>query len=280
MIRFFHRRFNSGRVTSLQRQVGLIVLTGLTTLSILASTTASVAARVAPTGTPTVEGISVPESGEPVILQPGNNARLISPLKVKLISKPGEDGLIRIELIGHDNRLIFRRLLNYADYKDKTLLIDQEIPFEVRDDEPARLQVILEDRKGKANFLTSVQLTLLKIKGSETSGESPINPRIKVDMPDPRSSVKGVDLAVKTGFKPVNDTPVVVEVLASDWHTLTSKIVKISIPADQTAFTPINVKLPYKTGSNLPVTIRIRQESNNLITGPVFMWSEKVTLTP
>jgi hypothetical protein len=235
---------------------------------------------VAPTGTPTTEGISLPESGEPVILLPGNNARLISPLKMKLISKPGEDGLIRIELIGHDNRLIFRRLLNYADYKDKMLLLDQEIPFEVRDDETARLQVILEDRKGKANFLTSVQLTLLQIKGSETGGDNPVNPRIKVEMPDPGSTVMGADLTVQMGFKPINDTPVVVEVLASDWHTLTSKLVKISIPADQTAFTPINVKLPFKTGSNIPVTIRIRQESNNLINGPVFMWSEKVTLTP
>jgi hypothetical protein len=255
-------------------------LTGLTTLSILASTTASVNARVAPTATPAVEGIAIPDSGEPVILLPGNNARLVSPLKIKFISKPGEDGLIRIELIGHDNRLIFRRLLNYADYKGKTLLVDQEIPFEVRDDENARLQVVLEDKKGKINFLTSIQLTLLQIKGSETSGEIPVNPRIKIGIPEPGSSVKGAGLVIQTGIKPINDTPVVVEVLASDWHTLTSKIVKISIPADQTAFTPINVKLPYKTGSNLPVTIRIRQESNNLITGPVFIWSEKVTLTP
>lgn len=256
------------------------MVTGLTTLSLLAGTTVSADARVSPTITPTAAEVSVPESGEPVILQPGNNARLISPLKLKLISHPGEDGLIRIELLGHDNRLIFRRLLNYSDYQNKTLLVEQEIPFEVRADETARLQVILEDRKGKATFLTSIQLTLLQIKGSETAGESPVNPRIKMDMPEPASSVKGEELVVKTGIKPVNDTPVVVEVLASDWHTLTSKIVKISIPADQTAFTPINVKLPYRTGSRLPVTIRIRQESNNLITGPVFMWSEKVTLTP
>jgi hypothetical protein len=280
VIRFFHRGFNSGRFTLPRRQVIWILVTGLTTLSLLAGTPVRADARFSTGVTPTVTKVTVPESGEPVILQPGNNARLISPLKLKVLSHPGEDGLIRIELLGHDNRLIFRRLLNYADYQNKTLLVDQEIPFEVRSDEPARLQVILEDRKGKANFLTSVQLTLLQIKGSETGGESPINPRIKVEMPDRSSSVKGEDLVVKTGIKPVNDTPVVVEVLASDWHTLTSKIVKISIPADQTAFTPINVKLPYRTGSSLPVTIRIRQESNTLITGPVFMWSEKVTLTP
>jgi hypothetical protein len=279
VIRFFHRGFNTGRLTKFRRQLIMLLVTGLTTLSLFAGTPVT-AAGISPTGTPTAVQVTVPASGEPVILQPGNNARLISPLKLTLMSHPGEDGLIRIELLGHDNRLIFRRLLNYADYQTKTMLIEQEIPFEVRSDEPARLQVVLEDRKGKANFLTSVQLTLLQIKGSETAGESPVNPRIKIDMPEPASSVKGEDLVVKTGIKPVNDTPVVVEVLASDWHTLTSKIVKISIPADQTAFTPINVKLPYRTGSRLPVTIRIRQESNNLITGPVFMWSEKVTLTP
>jgi hypothetical protein len=261
------------------RHMVWIMVTGLTTLSLLAGTPV-IAAGDSPTGTPTAAEITIPDSGEPVILQPGNNARLISPLKMKLLTHPGEDGLIRIELLGHDNRLIFRRLLNYADYQNKTMLIEQEITFEVRSDETARLQVILEDRKGKANFLTSVQLTLLQIKGSETAGESAVNPRVKIDVPQPDSSVKGEDLMVKTSIKPVNDTPIVVEVLASDWHTLTSKIVKITIPADQTAFTPINIKLPYRTGTRLPVTVRIRQESNNLITGPVFMWSEKVTLTP
>jgi len=280
VIRFFHRSFNPERVLTHRRQAMLILLTGLTTLSMLAFSTAPADARVLPTATPQIVEVSLPDSGEPVILQPGNTARLVSPLKLKLLSKPGEDGLIRVELIGHDNRLIFRRLLDYTAYQGKTLLIEQEIPFEVRSDEAARLQVILEDRKGKANFLASIQLTLLKIKGSETIGESPVNPRIKIESPLPGSSVKGSELVIKAGLKPVNDTPVVIEVLASDWHTLTSKILKLSIPADQTAFTPIEVKLPFKTGSKLPVTIRIRQESNSLITGPVLMWSEKVTLTP
>ncbi len=279
MIRFCHRCFNPGKISTVRRCIWLIILTGIASLSVLASNTTAVDARVLPTITPD-SGISIPESGEPVILQPGNDACLISPLKLKLISKPGEDGQIRIELIGHDNRMIFRRLLDYPDFIGKTLVLEQDIPFEVRADEKARLQVVLEDRKGKVNYLTSVQLTLLKIKGSETSGESPVNPRIKIEMPEPGNSVKGSDLIVKAGYKPINDTPVVVEVLASDWHTLTSKILKITIPADQTAFTPIEVNLPVKTSSELPVTIRIRQESNNLINGPVFIWSEKVTLTP
>ena len=280
MIRLPHRSFNPGKASSIRRRFWLIILTGITSLSVLASHTSAVNARVSPTITPVDTGISVPDSGEPVILQPGNDARLVSPMNLKLLTKPGEDGQIRIELIGHDNRMIFRRLLDYPDFVGKTLVIEQEIPFEVRADEKARLQVILEDRKGKVNFLTSVQLTLLKIKGSETAGDSPVNPRIKIEMPEPGSSVKGSELVVKAGYKPINDTPVVVEVLASDWHTLTSKILKITIPADQTAYTPIEVKLPVKTSSKLPVTIRIRQESNNLINGSVFMWSEKATLTP
>ena len=201
-------------------------------------------------------------------------------MNIKILTRPGDDGLIRIELIGHDNRLIFRRLLDYTSFKGNTILVDQQIPFEIRDEETARLQVVLEDGKGKINYLTSVQLTLLTIKGTETNGEAAVYPRVNIENPLIDSSVKGADLVVAAGLKPVNNTPVVVEVLASDWHTLTSKIIKITIPADQTAFTPIEVKLPFKTGAKIPVTIRIRQESNNLITGPVLIWSEKVTLTP
>ncbi len=232
-----------------------------------------------PSITPTdTIGISVPDSGEPVILAPGNDARLISPLKLKLATKPGEDGMIRIDMIGHDNRLIFRKLLSFTDYKGKTLLIEQEIPFEIRSDEKARLQVVLENSKGKPVYIVSVELTLLLVRGSETNGDAPVNPQFIIDQPTPGQTVQGEFLVIKGGIKPINNTPIVVEILASDWHTLTSKIVAIKIPTDQTAFTPIDVKLPFKTGSQIPVTLRIRQESNTLINGTVLLWSEKLTL--
>jgi hypothetical protein len=236
-------------------------------------------AETTPTATPVTQtDITLPKSGEPVIFSPGNNARLISPLKLKVAAKPGEDGMIRIELIGHDNRLIFRKLLSFLDFKGKTLLIEQEIPFEIRADEPARLQIVLENSKGKPIYITSVGLMLVLVQGSETSGEAPVNPRFKIEQPTPGQTVQGEFLVIKGGIKPINNTPIVVELMASDWHTLTSKIVSINIPTDQTAFTLIDVNLPFKTGTQIPATLRIRQESNSLINGTVLLWSEKLTL--
>ncbi len=228
--------------------------------------------------TPEPHSITVPESGEPVILSPGNDARLVSPLKLKVASKPGDDGMVRIELIGRDNRLIFRKLLDFKEYKGNTLLIEQEIPFEIRSDEKARLQVVLENAKGKPVFITSVNLTLLSVGGTEVKGEEAVYPRFKIEQPYPGQSVQGEFLVVKGQIKPVNNTPIVLELIASDWHTLTSKIVAITLPADQTAFIPIEVKLSYKTGTQIPATLRIRQESNNMINGTVMLWSEMITL--
>lgn len=278
-IRFF--KSNANRAGRYYRPVLLILmLLGLAGYSLECTSIVQADSSVHMTATPSsVSGISIPESGEPVILQPGNHARLVSPLKLKLLTHPGEDGLVRLELIGHDNRLIFRKLLDYKEYSNKTLLIEQEIPFEVRNDEPARLQVVLEDSKGKTIFVSSIELTLLVVKGSEINGDAPVNPRFIIEQPVSGSTVPGTDLFVKAKIKPINETPVVVEVLAKDWNTLASKLVSVKFPADQTAYIPIQVKLPYKTGTDTPVTIRIRQESSTLITGTVLMWSEKVTLT-
>ncbi|HEX7555719.1 MAG TPA: hypothetical protein VF338_03770, partial [Leptolinea sp.] len=234
---------------------------------------------ISPTPTPEAKTI-IPASGEPVILQPGNNARLISPLKLQLMTQPGDDGLIRVELIGQDNRLIFRKLMDYRAYKGKTILIEQEIPFEIREDESARLQVVLEDARGKMTFLTSLQLTLLMVRGSETSGEAPINPRFKIEQPLPDDSVDGDSLKIECGVKPINDTPIIIEILATDGRTLEARFFSLDVPADQTAFTPVAVNLPYKVSIPTPVTLRIRQESNSLIKGTVLLWSELITLNP
>lgn len=229
------------------------------------------------TPTPILE-FSIPESGEPVILSPGDNARLVSPLKIKLATRPGDDGMVRIELFGKDHRLIFRKLLDYGKYKRKTILIEQEIPFEIRSDESARLQVVLENYKNKPIFITSVDLTLLSVRGTESKGEEAVYPRFKIEQPVPGQTVQGEFLVIKGQIKPVNNTPIVVELIASDWNTLTSKIVGITLPADQTAYTPILVKLPFKTETQIPATLRIRQESNTLIKGTVMLWSDMITL--
>lgn len=279
----FHNKCEN-RPAALNRPVFMILIVVFVLFQGLASSFHPVQAEsyAGPTTvTPTPEiNITIPGSGEPVILQPGNNARLISPLKLKVTAQPGEDGLIRIEMLGHDNRAIFRKLMDYSAYQGKTLLIEQEIPFEIRSDESARLQVVIENTKGKTIFLTSVDLTLLLVKGTETSGEKPVNPRLKIEQPIPGTSITGETLTLKGGFKPINDTPLLIEVLASDWHTLTSRIIPINIPADQTAFAAFEAKLSYKTKTDIPATIRIRQDSNNLIKGPVFLWSEKIILVP
>lgn len=222
----------------------------------------------------------LPASGEPVIIMPGNNARLASPIMLKLITRPGEDGMVRIDLVGHDNRLIYRSFKDYTQYQEDTILIEEEIPFEVRSDESARLQVILENTKDKTIYLASVDVTLLLIKGTEKAGESPVNPRLVIEEPVAGAAVTGEELVVKGKIKLINENPIIFEVLSDDWLTLTSKMITVPVPADKTAFASFEVKLPLKLKEKTSVTIRIHQESKGLITGSVFTWSEKVFLIP
>lgn len=236
---------------------------------------------VVATITPTIDNqYKLPASGEPVILTPGNSARLVSPIKMKYMAHPSDNGMIRIDLIGHDNRYIYRKIMDYSAFQGKPLLLEEEIPFEVRADEKARLQVVLENIKGKPIHLTSIELMLLQVKGTETDGEPAINPRVIIDQPAPGITINGDNIEIKGKIKPINNTPLVFEALTKDWNTLTSRMITVNTPADQTAYATFDVKLANIADGETPVTLRIRQESDNRINGTVFLWSEELLLLP
>jgi hypothetical protein len=275
------RSYEKNRLVGNRRPVFLMIFVTLYLAILLMSTTNIVQAKTASflTGSP-ASPVDVPASGEPVILAPGNNASLISPLKIQVITKPGEDGLVRIELIGQDNRLIFRKLLNYRSYSGKTLLIDQVIPFEIREDETARLQIVLEDKKGKTTFLNSVSLNLLGLRGRESDGDPAVNPHFRIHQPDITAPIKGKLLTLECDIKPINNTPVNIELVARDGHTMASRLVQITMPNNQLAYVNLIASLPFSVPTPTEVTLRIRQDSNNLIKGTVLLWSSKVTLSP
>jgi hypothetical protein len=276
--------FIINRPVGYRRPVLLSLLVSILLATIILPAAGTVHAQTAiitSIATPTPDSqIEIPASGEPVIIYPGNNASTISPLKMQIATKPGEDGLVRIELIGKDNRLIFRRLIDYRTYKDMILLINQTIPFEIRNDESARLQVVLEDAKGRTIFLNSIDINLLGVRGRESAGDAPVNPHFRIDQPDLTSEIKGKSLTVLCGIKPVNNTPVNIELVAKDGHTMASRLVQITMPNDQTAFASIKAELPFSVPVPTVVTLRIRQDSNNLIKGTVLLWSSKLTISP
>jgi hypothetical protein len=215
-----------------------------------------------------------------VILQPGDNARIVSPLILSLLTRPGEDGFIRIDLIGQDNRLIFRKLMDYRSYKSQTLLIEEKISFEIRKTESARLQVVLEDKKGRTTFVSSINLTLLGVRGNENPGDPPTTPHFLIDAPDLSAPITGKTLSLKSSIKPANTNAVIVELIGEDGHTMVSRLVQIAVPNDQTARVVLNAELPFKVTSPTEARLRIRQESNSMIKGTVMLWSQKITLGP
>jgi hypothetical protein len=232
------------------------------------------------TQTKTSPDLKLPDSGEPVILQPGDNARIVSPLILSLLTRPGEDGFIRIDLIGQDNRLIFRKLMDYRSYKSQTLLIEEKISFEIRKTESARLQVVLEDKKGRTTFVSSINLTLLGVRGNENPGDPPTTPHFLIDAPDLSAPITGKTLSLKSSIKPANTNAVIVELIGEDGHTMVSRLVQIAVPNDQTARVVLNAELPFKVTSPTEARLRIRQESNSMIKGTVMLWSQKITLGP
>ena len=121
-----------------------------------------------PTITPTPQpppGIPGPGYGILQILYPGTDSRVTSPIRLRLAVQTRYTDAVRIELLGEDGRLLYRRLLRLGEDQPPhgLLTFAFEIPFEVRGEaETGRLQVLANDAYGRPLFQNAIQLTLLK----------------------------------------------------------------------------------------------------------------------
>ena len=84
-----------------------------------------------PTATPTVTLTPTPPFAYLHITRPGLFSKLISPYRMEAMVQPGEDGLVRIEVIGEDNRLIANQVLDYRDYMNRRFWIAPFLEFQI-----------------------------------------------------------------------------------------------------------------------------------------------------
>ncbi len=236
-----------------------------------------------PTVTPTPQPtLPLPGTGYGVlqILYPGRDSRVVSPIRLRLAVQTGYTDAVRVELLGEDGRLIYRRLLRLSSNQPPhgLLTFALEIPFEVRGEaETARLQVLANDADGRPLFQNAIRLTLL------TEGQPQINYRaadrspILFQSPQPRQTIQGGQLVVVGKALRRADA---VEALLIDGRG--KVLLYRSAPlgtADADGYAPFTFHIPYKVNEALRVRLVVRE---NAITPPgvLYLNSLPLTLTP
>jgi hypothetical protein len=231
--------------------------------------------------TPTITNTPTPPPPTVNIVRPGLLSKLLSPIQMELYLNAGEDGKATIELIGEDGRVISNKVIDFgSDQAGKREWLAPELQFEIdAAAETARLQVSTQDKHGRRQAIASVEVVLLAV------GHNEINPAVidqepyLIRQPEANTVVSGGLLVINGLARPVNDSPLHIDLVSESNAVIASKDITVPPPTGPLSHTPFTVQIPYNVDGPTPVRLVIRQEDSRIV-GTMALTSELITLNP
>jgi hypothetical protein len=152
-----------------------------------------------------------------------------------------------------------------------------KIPFEIRAAaEIGVIQVSTKDKLGRLQSLSSLRILLL------SNGVSQINPagnaiyeRVTFLQLPVNSDVFGGILSLRGQFTPYNHQPVILELISDTGQGLSLRVLNFPSLDPQN----FNTTLPYKVTQPTQARLFIHQE-DDVLKGPVYIYSQEITLNP
>jgi hypothetical protein len=139
--------------------------------------------------------------------------------------------------------------------------------------------VLTADRAGRIIELMSVELVLLKVGRNEIFGPEVTQEPYLIRGPKEGQTVSGGLLSIDGLFRPVNNSPIILEAIAEDNRVLFTKQFEVQPPSGPLSHTPLKLDVPYKVSTATPVRLIFRQEGSR-IPGTVALSSLLVILEP
>jgi len=233
-----------------------------------------------PTFTPTITYTPTPPQPTNYLLRPGLLSKVVSPIKTELYAVTGDGGKITLELVGEDGRVISRQIITRGDDEGVRVWMAPEMPFEIEAAaETARLQVSSLDSFGRLIGLSSVDLVLLSVGRNEINPAAIDQEPYLIRKPRAADTVSGGMLLLEGLARPVNDSPLIIELVNESGVVLSTKRLVVEKPAAPLSHTPFTIEIPYRVSTAIPVRLSIRQEGSR-IPGTVALVSRLITLEP
>ncbi len=233
-----------------------------------------------PSRTPTITFTPTPPAPAIYLVRPGLLSRVVSPIEMELYAYTGGDGKISIELVGEDGRVISRQVMDYGGKAGRHVWIIPKLPFEIdAAAETARLQVSTKDEFGRLEWLSSVNLVLLSMGRSEINPPAITQASYLIRRPKKETTVSGGLLVVSGLARPVNDSPLILELLNENGGVLLTKQLVVPPPTGELSHTPFSVEIPYHVSQPVPVRLTLYQQGSR-IPGIVELASEELILEP
>jgi hypothetical protein len=207
-------------------------------------------------------------------------SRVISPISAEVYAIPGDDGMVRVELIGEDGRVISSEDYDFRNYHGRSIAFYPEIPYVIQSmAETGRLQVSTRDRRGRVVSLMSVELVLLSVGRAEIFAPLVTQEPYIVRFPEEGQSISGGSLLISGLARPVNDSPIQVECIAEDGRVMAAGTLIVAQPSGDQSHTPFLLEVPYVVDGPTPVRLTFRQAGSR-IPGIVALSSMLIVLGP
>lgn len=233
------------------------------------------------TFTPTVE---IPKAAIQMA-DPGPLSRIISPLQLTATLRSVPGGSYRIELWAEpltpedEPRLLLREVHNFIADPIPWIFLDQPLEFELsRVSELGELRLSTYDRYGRQVAGASVDLVLLQYGENQlTPGGDALEPLVLLD-PAPNILIQGGTLNVAGLARPLDSTPLLVELVAADGTIAGIQQVFIS-PDPAGLHLHFTAEVSYEVSSPTWVRLIVSQSSAR-IPGIRILSSLEVLLSP
>lgn len=213
------------------------------------------------------------------IISPGPASRVISPFLVSTLFLAGPKGLVRLELLGEDGRLLMREVRTYDASPYAQVNAGFEVTFEIPGvAEAGRVQIAVEDKAGRIMALASTEVILLAI------GETEINPpgdfleNIVIEQPLANALIQGGTVRVSGLARPRGAQPLMIELQLADGRVVGSRQVAVTAQGGR-GFESFSIEVPYTV--TVPTYARlVIWERGERIPGIIHLSSVEVLLSP
>lgn len=212
-------------------------------------------------------------------ISPGELSRIISPINLHAYLIPGDSGRARIELLGEDGRLMYRKLFVFSNPTTIQINLRTEIDFEIKGvAETATLLIRTEDNYGRVKAITSEDLILLALGESEINPAGDLLAPIIIQEPSSKTLIQGDTLIVSGLVRTSSALPLLVELINTEGKVIGNRLAGIT-PGFEGKHRPFITELNYQVDS--PTWVRITvSEWNKWQTGPAQLTSREVLLSP
>jgi hypothetical protein len=233
------------------------------------------------TSTATATLTPTPPYAQMRIQKPGPYSKVISPFQIEAMVHPGDDGIVRIQLVGEDGRIITAQNLNYYNYINRRFWIAPEIEFDISGvGETARLELIALDQFSRPMDIFTLDLLLLKMGKSEfTPIQLEREPYI-IRYPSAGDVARGGSVWISGLIRPVNSSPITISLLDENNDIIGQSVFQVAPPSGDLSHTPFAIEIPYEVEDYTPVRVAIFQESDTRIPGIIHLSSFSMTIGP